>query len=203
MPALVDLTGETFGRWTVLKRSPLNDRRGKPNWECVCMCGTHQVVNGGNLRTGKSTSCGCWKDEKTATRNKRLKTKHGMRNTPEYRIWCGIKTRCFNSKVREYPLYGGRGITMHAAWAQDFTAFFAYVGERPSEAHSLDRIDNEGNYEPNNVRWVTAKEQANNMRTNLLITHEGKTQTLSQWADETGVPYETLRWRYKNGKDLL
>ena len=92
---------------------------------------------------------------------------------------------------------------MHGPWVKNFLQFLADVGERPSNAVTLDRIDNNGSYEPNNVRWATKKEQANNMRSNLLITHDGRTQTLSQWADETGVAYETLRWRYKHGKPLL
>lgn len=92
---------------------------------------------------------------------------------------------------------------MHAAWVSDFAQFLKDVGARPTGFHTLDRINNNGNYEPNNVRWATKKEQANNMKTNLLITHEGRTQTLAQWADETGVAYETLRWRHKHGKAIL
>jgi hypothetical protein len=198
---LVDLTGQQFGHWRVVCRAP-NNVSGKPAWVCMCQCGVSRDVMGGNLRMGKSTSCGCVRDTKTTERNK-TRTKHGARGTTEYRIWVGIKTRCFNKLAPEYPRYGGRDIAMHKAWMSDFTQFLNDVGTRPTGLHTLDRIDNNGNYEPNNVRWATRKEQANNMRTNLLITHKGKTQTLSQWADETGVAYETLRWRHKHGKPLL
>jgi hypothetical protein len=115
----------------------------------------------------------------------------------------GIKTRCFNNKAYEYPLYGGRGVTMCKEWATDFVRFLLDVGPRPAKAYTIDRIDNDGHYEPNYVRWATKKEQANNMRSNLLITHEGRTQTLSQWAEESGVSYETLRWRHKHGRNLF
>lgn len=199
---LVDLSGQQFGQWRVEYRAP-NNVSGKPAWVCICQCGVKQVVSGGNLRSGRSTSCGCARDAKTAGRNKVLMRKHGARDTTEYRIWVGIKTRCFNKSAYEYPRYGGRGITMHPAWVSDFSQFLADVGRRPTGSYTLDRRDNNGNYEPNNVRWATKKEQANNMRSNLLITHGGRTQTLSQWADETGIAYETLRWRHKNGKDLL
>ena len=200
MGKLVDLAGMKFGRWTVIGRA--TKATHKPYWNCVCECGATKAVSGGNLRTGKSTSCGCLKVERSVAASK-ARAKHGMRNTSEYRIWMGIKTRCFNSNAPEYPHYGGRGITMQAEWIKDFTRFLADVGMRPNNALTLDRIDNNKGYTLTNVRWATKKEQANNMRTNLRITHGGRTMTLSEWADTTGVPYETLRWRAKHGKDLL
>jgi hypothetical protein len=200
MAILIDLSGKQFGLWRVLRRSD-SDISGKPAWVCVCSCGAEREVYGGNLRLGKSISCGCDRDKKTVGRN-RNRAKHGGRGTTEYRIWMGAKTRCFNAQSPNYKHYGGRGITMCEAWVSDFTRFLLDVGPRPGVAYTLDRVNNNGDYEPNNVRWATKKEQANNMRVNLLITHGGRTQTLSMWAEETGVPYETLRWRHKHGKDL-
>ena len=202
MATLIDLSGQQWGYWTVQHRGA-DDANGKPMWLCVCKCGTSREVHGANLRSGKSVSCGCDRDSKTSERNKSLHAKHGGRKTTEYRIWMGIKTRCFNNKAYEYPLYGGRGVTMCKEWATDFVRFLLDVGPRPAKAYTIDRIDNDGHYEPNYVRWATKKEQANNMRSNLLITHEGRTQTLSQWAEESGVSYETLRWRHKHGRNLF
>ena len=130
-----------------------------------------------------------------------MATKHGMRNTVEYRIWVGIKRRCTNPNVYEYPRYGGAGITMHHAWADSFIAFFNYVGKRPEGMQSLDRIDNTKGYTPDNVRWATSKQQANNRKNNVVLIRDGVYKTMAEWADELGISYETIQWRVKRGKD--
>ena len=129
--------------------------------------------------------------------------RHGMRNTVEYKIWVGIKRRCTNPNVFEYPRYGGKGITMHPEWVTSFKAFFDHVGFRPEGMDSLDRIDNSKGYIPNNLRWATKKQQANNRGNNVRLTHNGETKTMSEWADALGISYETIQWRVRNDKDVF
>ena len=135
----------------------------------------------------------------------RKRTKHGGsigarqgKASRTYKVWVSIKQRCFNPNMEHYARYGGRGITMHKAWADDYAVFLADLGEQP-EGMTLERMDNNGNYEPNNVRWATRKEQANNRVTNVFITHQGLTMTLAQWADHLGYKYGLLGSRWKNG----
>lgn len=121
--------------------------------------------------------------------------KHGLSKHHLYKTWLNMKDRCRNPKNPYYHNYGGRGITVCAEWDESFVAFLRDVGERPSPAHTLDRKDNNGNYEPHNVRWVTKKQQAHNMRKNRLLTFNGKTQTLAAWAEEIGLVPSTLHHR--------
>jgi len=136
----------------------------------------------------------------------RRRTKHGGavnarqgKTSSTYNLWRGIKDRCFNPNAEHYHRYGGRGITMCEAWANDYAVFLADVGEQP-KGMTLDRIDNNGNYEPTNVRWATRKEQANNRGTNTIVEHDGKAMTLSQWADYLGLPYVVINSRWKKGE---
>ena len=117
--------------------------------------------------------------------------------TPEYRAWRGLKGRCLDSGDKEYHRYGGRGITVCQRWIESYENFLADVGRRPSEGHSLDRIDVNGNYEPGNCRWATRKEQQRNRRDNFMLTHDGRTLPVSVWAKEIGVSTSTLKYRIK------
>lgn len=165
MGKLVDITGQVFGRWTVVERSPEN-KHGKPAWVCLCECGNVATIAGSVLRMGESRSCGCYSREVSAKNLRRAATKHGMHSTPEYFRWMSMKLRCYCKTHYAYPRYGGRGITVCDRWRHNFENFIADIGERPTDKHSLDRINNDGDYEPNNVRWATAKEQANNRSNN-------------------------------------
>lgn len=169
MPIKIRLKDLTFGRLRVLKQVP--PPRTNTFWRCRCVCGRTVIVTGGNLRSGRSRSCGCLKRELMLQRF----TKHGACHTPEYRCWISAKNRCYNQKSQDYVDYGGRGITMCEAWRRDFLAFRSAVGPRPSTNHSLDRIDVNRGYEPGNVRWATATEQANNKRGNHRL-NLGETQ---------------------------
>lgn len=159
---LIDLTGKQFGKLTVTGRG--EGPTPRPYWTCVCECGGAVTVSGDNLRRGKATSCGC----RVAEKNAELRMTHGHTvndgRTPEYGSWSGMNKRCHNPNNRAYPDYGGRGIQVCPEWRESFEAFYAHIGPKPGPGYSVDRINNDGNYEPGNVRWATAKEQANNRR---------------------------------------
>jgi len=168
MPALVDLTGQRFNRWTVIRRGA-NDARGNARWETVCNCrarGTG-LVYGHGLKTGHSRSCGCLRRE-AGRRTGNASRKHGHASrrapSPEFCAWQNMKDRCHNPSHAAYRYYRGRGITVADEWRDNFTAFYAHIGPKPSPDHSLDRINNDGNYQPGNVRWATWSQQNKNRR---------------------------------------
>lgn len=132
-------------------------------------------------------------DATVARHDRRIK--HLMSKRPEYKAWQQIKVRCLNPKDRNFPNYGGRGITIAAEWISSFESFYEHVGARPSSSHSIDRIDNNGDYEPGNVRWATVVEQGRNRRTCRAITFQGRTQLFQEWADEMGLHKATLETR--------
>lgn len=156
----LELTGQEFGRWTVLEWS--QGYKGDTGWRCRCQCGKEKIVASSALRSGRSTSCGCYRSEATRKRMtgvQNYKT-HGMSATPIYQVWTAMKQRCQNPRSAEYFRYGGRGITVCPEW-QDFEVFYRDVGD-PGPGMSLDRINNDGDYEPGNVRWATRQEQVVN-----------------------------------------
>jgi hypothetical protein len=181
---LIDLSGKSFGRWFV------SDYAGKSYWNCVCECGTVRKVNGKNLTLGTSSSCGCYVAE--------INTKHGMSRTRVYSIWEGMKQRCTSPSSSYWYRYGGRGIKVCERW-QSFENFYADLGEPPSKQHSLGRIDNDGDYEPSNVRWETLEQQNNNKVLNHKVTIDGVTKTLTQWAEENGLKPSTVMSRVSYG----
>lgn len=193
--------GDRFERLVVLARAE-NGLAPGTRWLCKCDCGSEKVVSKQNLTQGQVKSCGCLHRESVGCRSKRHGESHhdGKHDrTLEYMAWGGMKSRCYNTKALQYPRYGGRGISICETWLHSFEAFLADMGRRPSSRHSLDRIDVNGNYEPANCRWATAKEQARNVRSNRLITIAGVTYTMAEWCERSGIGKSAMRNRLRRG----
>lgn len=179
----IDLTGEKFGRLLVQERAE-NSREGRAQWLCKCDCGKLKVISGKSLREGKTKSCGCLHIETITT--------HGMSRTRLSQIWRDMKQRCQNVNNASYESYGGRGIAVCDEW-QEFVPFYNWaVANGYNDTLTIDRIDNDKGYSPDNCRWATQKEQANNRHSNNLITFMGETLTLTQWSEKTGMGCQTL-----------
>lgn len=159
---LIDLTGKQFGRLLVVRRASTNTTSGHPKWDCLCECGTESLVVGLDLRTGHTTSCGCFNREVVV----KMRTKHGACDTGAYRSWMAMLNRCRNPAATDYAYYGGRGISVCDRW-HNFSNFLEDMGERPVEM-TLDRKNVNGNYEPGNCRWATRSEQMQNTRRSKL-----------------------------------
>ncbi|WMV73495.1 hypothetical protein QL112_005595 [Xenorhabdus griffiniae] len=186
----LELTNLRFDRLLVI--SPVPEKPGR-FWNCICDCGNKVQIRGTSLKSGNSTSCGCkWNDNRP--------TKHKMAKSNEYSIWSAMRQRCENKRNKAYPSYGGRGIRVCERWSE-FKNFIQDMGRRPSKSHSLDRIDNNGNYSPDNCRWAKKLIQSNNTRTNVFITINGVSMTLSQWArmPECNVRPQTIGKRLRKG----
>lgn len=177
-----NLTGQVFGKFTVLSFA------GNRRWLCRCECGREVKVAGYHLTGEKSKAC-----------TKCAKVTHGKSKTVEHKTWLAMRERCNNPKCRYFKHYGGRGIKVCERW-DSFELFLQDVGPRPSPKHSLDRYpDNDGNYEPGNVRWATESEQKRNQRSRTQYVFNGRSQLLSEWAEELGIPRATLSNRLYEG----
>lgn len=195
MPRIIDLTGQRFGRLVVMSRV-LNEGIPRSHWRCRCDCGETRIVSTSILKKdGRVTplSCGCVPAANIGDRLRR----HGMSYEPVYRIWGSMRARCQDVNHLQYPSYGGRGITVCERW-QTFEHFYADMGDRP-DGMSLDRIDNDGPYSPENCRWATLIQQQRNTRRNRFLTLNGRTHCIAKWADLTGITYHTIITRLDRG----
>lgn len=177
---------------------------GKYKWHAQCDCGNAVFyINTVYFTKNKGNeSCGCFAAQATAKFNKETKTKHGYKGTITYHSWCSMKARCYNKNHDRYHMYGGKGIVVCDRWMDKdngFINFLTDMGERPSTEYSIERLDNSGNYEPENCKWATATEQTRNRKITIKLTYNGKTQTLMEWAQEVNIRYSTLRERYHYG----
>jgi hypothetical protein len=192
--------GKTFGRVTV-RRIVATTENGttKIRLDCACLCGKIWEPLADNVIRGATRSCGCVRSERCASGV--LQRTHDISKTPEYQAWASMKKRCENPKHRCYQYYGGRGIKIAKRWLgkNGFINFFLDMGQRPSLNHSLDRINNNGNYKPSNCRWATRIEQVRNRRNSKRVTINGFSGTLIEAAEWGGVPFELLRHRYRRG----
>lgn len=192
-----NLVGMKFGRLTVMDRESPKIKKTKGLWICKCECGNVIKVNTNNLKSGNTTSCGCKRKETLS----QLRTKHGESDARLYNVWLGMKKRCYNTKNVDYKNYGGRGITVCDEWKDSFVNFSQWAYENgydkdaPRGQCTIDRIDVDGCYEPENCRWVDRYIQMNNKRNNRILTYNGESHTLAEWCEIVNIPYSSLESR--------
>jgi len=180
-----DITGQKFNRLTIIKYLYTNHNY-KPVWLCRCDCGNEKEILGESIKSGKTKSCGCRQLE---AKN----IKHGKTNSRLYECWQHMKRRCYNKKMSNYKYYGRRGIKVCKEWRSNFEIFYDWAMKNGyKENLEIDRIDVNGNYEPNNCKWSTRKEQCNNKRNNYYIEYKRQRKTLTEWADILNIKVITL-----------
>lgn len=196
----VDMTGERYGKLVVLKRGKRNDKRGLYEWICQCDCGNIKSVVGKDMKNGNTNSCGCMSSRNFA--GERTKT-HGMSNDKLYNVWRSMKSRCTLPSQKSYKDYGGRGITVCEEWVNDFVCFYEWsVDNGYKDGLTIDRIDNDGNYEPTNCKWSTRTEQQKNKRNTKLYTVFGIVGNKTELVRHFGISRTTLRRRIESGMSV-
>lgn len=197
-----DITGQRFGKLVVIREVP-RDQIQKRSWECLCDCGKTVFLETGNLTTGNTKSCGCLRLESVRESGLKRRKYHGnyKGSRPRlYNTWINMNRRCHNPEFVDYPRWGGRGVTVCDEWRHDFQAFLTWAESNGwAEGLTLDRIDNDGPYSPENCRWATRYEQANNKRDTLMFEYEGELHSLAEWARLYNLEYESLMYKVKQG----
>jgi hypothetical protein len=190
-----DLTGKKFGRLTVIKQAETKNK--KTYWLCQCECGNEKIVWAWDLKSGSTRSCGCLAKETKS------QLKHGHAGTALYKKWVGIKTRCYNSKEKAYKHYGARGIGMCIEWQEDYMNFYNWaINNGYKKGLTIDRIDVNKDYSPENCRWADLETQANNKRNNHLITFNGETHTIAEWSRILNISTHVIYTRWKTNRKL-
>lgn len=197
MKKIIDLTGQKFGRLFVIKE--VHKHNGSRYWLCRCECGNYKEIAQLHLRNGSIKSCGCYRKEFL----NKCRTKHNKRHTKIYHIYAGIKRRCFNKNDKFYKYYGGRGITICKKWLDSKTGFIDFYNWSMKNGYkdglTIDRIDVNGNYEPDNCRWVTMEVQVNNRRNTIYLQYKGIKHSLSEWCKITNLSRSTILHRLERG----
>lgn len=188
-----DQTGKQYGHLIVIGKHTETNSYNKSQWQCQCRCGKVTIATASMLNAGRKKSCGCGRNEHQIT--------HGMTHSSEYKIWRGMLARCHNPRTKNYKNYGGRGILICARW-MTFDNFYADMGPRPSDDHSIDRENVDGHYDPKNCRWATYEEQFNNKRNSVKYTVNEIAQTISQLAKGAGLKRSTLDHRLNRGASI-
>lgn len=191
---IVDMTSKRYGRLMAICPTGKRDRAKNRIWKFTCDCGNSCEIDGYSVRSGKRYQCPTCSAEQVRMSS----VIHGSSESPEFSTWIDIQTRCYNPRSTGYRNYGGRGIRVCDRWRSNFSHFLEDMGKRPTGC-SIDRINNDGDYEPGNCRWATRVDQANNRRTNVFLTIGGKSKTISQWAEFTGIKMATIHRRFKVG----
>lgn len=201
MPARIDVVGHKYGRLTVISNNAHvpNKRR---TVKCVCDCGNIVSAEPKVLRIGEKKSCGCLQRDNVRRAATFIKSRGVKEPSPEYVCWCNIKSRCNNKNNRAYKNYGGRGIYVCPRWVNSFANFKKDMGPKPSPNHSIDRIDNDGPYSPENCRWATSHQQSRNRSDNRIVTTaDGQKMCLVDACKNDGIPYNTAQWRISIGRE--
>ena len=194
---MIDITGKRYGHVVVISRH--GRKYGRIAWLCKCDCDNELIATTDELRRGYVVSCGC---QRAKTMHD-ISYKHGMTGTRLFKIWSCMKQRCLNPNYNQFYLYGGRGITICSEWENDFPAFAEWAKNNGyNDTLTIDRIDCNKGYCPDNCRWVTYKSQANNKRNNRKLTYKNETHTISEWAEIKGISYSCLKSRIKLGWDV-
>ena len=202
MGKLIDLTGQRFGRWTVICRAGIDDAGKNSTWLCRCDCGNEKIVSKVSLKNGSSKSCGCYNSELSKQRIKVLHVQH-RDEYPKidrlYSIWRKMRNRCLNPLNSEFKNYGGRGIDICSEWDNfyEFQEWALNAGYGPTL--TLDRIDVNGDYGPENCRWVSIRRQQRNKRKTIYLTLDDVRKPMADWAEEIGISWRTLHSRYMRG----
>lgn len=189
----LDLAGRSFGRLTAM--SPCRTLSGKYGWLCKCSCGNEKIIRTPDLINGHTQSCGCLFRDKVST--------HKLSKTPSYDIWSGMLRRCKNPRDKDYPNYGGRGIAVCNEW-EDYPTFYQWMLDHGFvRGLTIDRIDNDKGYSPDNCRLLTMREQQQNRRNSISVTYGEVTKPLIEFSKDFGISYYTMYWRYKHGRDIV
>ena len=201
MPAAIPMVASRrFDRLVTVSANG-HDKRGNAVWLCRCDCGAEKVAKVTDLTHSMVRSCGCLRSDKTTATNKRIRTTHGRLPREIHSTWTGMLARCRNKNHVSYPGYGGRGITVCAEW-HDFVVFRKWAIEnRHAPGLTIERRNNDGNYEPDNCRWATHQEQSNNRRTSRYLTIDGVSKTLTEHCRARGISVSTAHRRLKNGEN--
>lgn len=199
MRQLIDAVGEKHGKLTIISRSKFKTKDGIVLWDCMCECGNIKRYQLWDLRAKKTKSCGCSKAEFI----RKARTIHNGVNRIEYRTWSGIKTRCYNKNDKQYKNYGGRGISMCSRWINSFENFISDMGYRPDDKTSIDRINVNGNYEPDNCRWADRSEQAKNRTNNIILKFNDMEYTIRDFSEMLSVKIWVVKWQLRKGLNAV